>query len=109
MNKYNSLIGNIDQNSIGNSASANILSYQKDGEKTAEHSLKTNESTPIATRIKAVEVMSQQRTNGPIFGENVTASQTPQHSTPTAEGKMDVNFTTNAKAKHQRVSDPTAS
>ena len=109
MSKYNSLLGNLDQHSIGNSASANVLSYHKDGGNKTDLSLNTNESTPIGSKVRAGELVGEQQRLSQSGGERTNATQAPQPFTPIADGKVEANFTTNAKSKLPRTSDPSAS
>lgn len=109
MSKYNSLIGNADQHSIGNSASANVLSYHKDGVDRTDLSINTNESTPIGSKFKAAELISEQRRLSQSGGEKSSEAPAALPSTPTAEAKAERNFTTNSKSKLPFTTDPKAS
>ena len=106
ISKYNSLLGTLDQHSIGNSASANVLSHHKDGGDKTELSLNTNESTPIGSKAKAAELVSEQQRPSLSGGETTNATQVPQPSTPIVEGKAESNSTMISKSNLPQPSDP---
>ena len=96
MSKYNSLLGNQEQHSIGNSASANILSYHNDGGHKMDFSLNTNESTPIGSTLKAGEPIGERPRLSLSGDEKMTPTQGPEPFTPSTDGKLGSNLTTNS-------------
>lgn len=108
MSKYNSLLGNLDQHSIGNSASANVLSYHNDKGNKTDLSQNTNESTPIGSKANAGDLISEQPRLSVSGGEKTNATQAPQPFKPITNGKVDSNLTTNSKSSVPQTSEPSA-
>lgn len=107
MSKYNSLLGNMEQHSIGNSASANVLSYHHDGGHKTE-TLNTNESTPLGSKIKAGELIGEQQRLSMSGGDRTGPAQAPQAFAHLVDGRAEASFASKGKVNLQQSADSNA-